>query len=161
MLDVGGGASRLVEYLLAQGFTDLTVLDVSAVALQQARERLGPAADRVTWVEADITMFVPSRRFQVWHDRAVFHFLTDATDRQRYVAALRAALAPQGDVVIATFALEGPERYSGLPVQRYSVATLGAELGAGFVLMGEEREAHVTPAGAVQQFQYCWFQADA
>jgi SAM-dependent methyltransferase len=161
MLDVGGGASRLVEYLLAQGFTDLTVLDVSAVALQQARERLGPAADRVTWVEADITMFVPSRRFQVWHDRAVFHFLTDATDRQRYVAALRAALAPQGDVVIATFALEGPERCSGLPVQRYSAATLGAELGAGFVLMGEEREAHVTPAGAVQQFQYCWFQADA
>jgi SAM-dependent methyltransferase len=161
IIDVGGGASRLVEYLLADGFTELTVLDVSAAALQQARERLGLAADRVTWVEADITTFVPARRFQVWHDRAVFHFLTDAAERRRYVAALHAGLAPQGDVVIATFGLEGPERCSGLPVRRYSAATLRAELGAGFVLMGEEREAHVTPARAVQQFQYCWFRAEA
>jgi hypothetical protein len=115
----------------------------------------------VTWVEADITTLVPPRRHQVWHDRAVFHFLTHAQDRQRYVSVLRAALAPHGDAVIATFGLDGPERCSGLPVQRYSATTLAEELGTGFTLMAEEREAHVTPTGTVQQFQYCWFCADA
>ena len=161
VIDVGGGASRLVDYLLADGFTDIAVLDVSAAALRQARERLGPAAERITWVEADVTTLVPRRRYQVWHDRAVFHFLTHAQDQQRYVGVLRAALAPHGDVVIATFGLEGPERCSGLPVQRYNATTLAAELGTGFTLMGEEREPHVTPAGTVQQFQYSWFRADA
>jgi SAM-dependent methyltransferase len=161
IIDVGGGSSRLVDYLVADGFTDITVLDVSAAALQQARERLGAAAERITWVEADITTFVPPRRYRVWHDRAVFHFLTCAQDRQRYVSILRAALAPHGDVVIATFGLDGPERCSGLPVQRYSAATLAAEIGAGFALVAEEREPHVTPGGTVQQFQYCWFRAKA
>ena len=160
IIDVGGGASRLVDYLLADGFTDITVLDVSAAALRQARERLGPAAERITWVEADITTLVPCRHYQVWHDRAVFHFLTHAEDRPRYVSILRAALASHGDVVIATFGLDGPERCSGLPVQRYSATTLAAELGTGFALMGEEREPHITPAGTVQQFQYCWFRAE-
>lgn len=159
ILDVGGGASRLVNYLLADGFTDVTVLDVSAAVIERAREQLGHAADRVAWIEADITTFIPARRFQVWHDRAVFHFLTEAADRQRYRAALRAGLAAHGDVVIATFGLNGPERCSGLPVQRYSAATLTAELGAGFDLLGEEHEPHVTPSGTVQEFQYCWFRA--
>jgi len=161
IIDVGGGASRLVDYLLAHGFVDVTVLDVSATALMRARERLGTAADRVTWIAADITAFASPRRFQVWHDRAVFHFLTEAADRQRYVAALRAALAPRGHVVIATFGLDGPERCTGLPVERYSATTLAAELGPGFTLLGEQREPHVTPAGTVQQFQYCWFRAEA
>ena len=115
------------------------------------------AADRVTWIETNITAFRPGRRFQVWHDRAVFHFLTDAGDRRRYVTALRTALAPGGHVVIATFGLDGPERCSGLPVQRYRATTLMAEIGAGFTLMAEDREPHVTPTGTVQQFQYCWF----
>ena len=160
IIDVGGGASRLVDYLLADGFGDLTVLDVSATALQRARERLGPVADQVTWIETDITTFVPPRRFEVWHDRAVFHFLTEAKDRQRYVVALRTGLARRGHVVIATFGLDGPDRCSGLPVQRYSAATLAAELGAGFALMGAQQEPHVTPTGMVQQFQYCWFRAE-
>ena len=160
IIDVGGGASRLVDYLLADGFGDLTVLDVSATALQRARERLGPVVDQVTWIETDITTFVPPRRFQVWHDRAVLHFLTEAEDRQRYVAALRAGLALRGHVLIATFGLDGPDRCSGLPVQCYTAATLAAELGAGFALMGAEREPHVTPTGMMQQFQYCWFRAE-
>ncbi len=120
IIDVGGGASRLVDYLLADGFTDITVLDVSVGALRQARERLGSAAERITWIEADITTFVPARRYQVWHDRAAFHFLTPMQDRQRYVGVLRAALATHGDVVIATFGLRGPERCSGLPSTRAS-----------------------------------------
>ncbi len=157
IIDVGGGASRLVDHLVADGFTDNTVLDVSASALRQARERLGAAAARITWIEADITTFVPPRRYRVWHDRAVFHFLTELQDRQRYAGVLRAALAPHGDVIIATFGLSGPERCSGLPVQRYSASTLAAELGSGFTLMAEEAESHVTPSGAVQLFQYCWF----
>ncbi len=161
IIDVGGGAVRVVDDLLADGFTDVSVVDVSATAFQYTRERLGPAANRVTWIETDVTPFVSPRRFRVWHDRGVFHFLTKAADRQRYLAALRAALLPRGDVVIATFALDGPERCSGLPVQRYSAATLAAEFGAGFILLWEEREPHVTPAGTVQQFQYCWFRAEA
>jgi SAM-dependent methyltransferase len=159
IIDVGGGASRLVNHLLADGFADVTVLDVSATALERAREQLGHAADRVEWIEADITTFVPARRFQVWHDRAVFHFLTEAADRRRYREALRAGLAARGHVLIATFGLNGPERCSGLPVQRHSAATLAAELGAGFTLLDEEHEPHVTPAGTVQEFQYCWFRA--
>jgi SAM-dependent methyltransferase len=161
IIDVGGGASRLVDYLLTDGFTDITVLDVSVAALRQARERLGPAAEQISWIEANITTFVPPRRYHVWHDRAVFHFLTHLQDRQRYVDVLRAALAPHGHAVIATFGLGGPERCSGLPVQRYTPASLAAELGAGLTLMAEEQESHVTPAGAVQLFQYCWFRADA
>ncbi len=161
IIDVGGGASRVVDYLLTDGFTDVTVLDVSVLALRQARDRLGAAAERITWIESDITTFVPPRRYQAWHDRAVFHFLTDKQDRQRYVSVLRAALAPHGHVVIATFGLGGPERCSGLPVQRYSAASLAAELGPGLTLMAEEQESHVTPAGAAQLFQYCWFRADA
>ena len=161
IIDVGGGASRLVDYLLTDGFTDITVLDVSVAALRQAQERLGSAAQRMTWIEADITTFVPPRRYQVWHDRAVFHFLTHSQDRQRYVGVLRAALASHGDVVIATFGVGGPERCSGLPVQCYSATTLAAELGSGLTLMAEEQESHVTPAGAVQLFQYCWFRSDA
>jgi SAM-dependent methyltransferase len=159
IIDVGGGASRLVSYLLADGFSDVTVLDVSPTALERARERMGSAANQVSWLEADITTWVPSRRYRVWHDRAVFHFLTEADDRHRYLAALRTALAPSGDVVIATFGPDGPERCSGLPVVRYDAAALAAELGAGFVLMAEEEELHVTPSGKVQPFQFCWFRA--
>jgi len=160
IVDVGGGASRLVDYLLADGFTNVTVVDVSAAALQYARQRLGPAAERVTWVETDIMTFSPGRRFKLWHDRAVFHFLTEAAERQRYLTALRAGLAPRGHVVMATFGPGGPERCSGLPVRRYSAATLAAEFG-GFVLVEEEQELHVTPAGTGQQFQYCWLRREA
>ena len=114
ILDVGGGASTLVDFLLEDGYTNLAVLDVSAAALARARERLGQRAADVQWIEADVTAFQPPTRFAVWHDRAVFHFLTAAEDRRKYVAALQSALPPRGHVVIATFANDGPEKCSGL-----------------------------------------------
>ena len=160
IIDVGGGASRLVDVLLEAGFSDVTVLDVSAAALELVRERLGRRASVVTLVEADVTEFSPTRRFAVWHDRAVFHFLTAARDRERCVAALHRALAPGGHVIIASFGLKGPVRCSGLDVVRYSPGSLAAELGGSFRLVDSAEEVHTTPAGAEQQFVYCRFRAE-
>jgi hypothetical protein len=157
VVDVGGGASRLVDVLLARGFSDLTVLDVAAPALGLSRARLGAAAERVTWIVADVTRWRPERRWDVWHDRAVFHFLTDVNDRAAYRCALEAGTAAGSVVVIATFAPDGPERCSGLPVQRWSPETLAEELGPAFALERTWREAHHTPAGATQTFQWTVF----
>jgi SAM-dependent methyltransferase len=159
ILDVGGGASPLVDHLLGDGYTDVTVLDVAGSALAHARSRLGDAAGRVDWLEADITQFRPTRDYALWHDRAVFHFLVDAGDRSRYLDVLRGALRPGGHVVLATFGPEGPARCSGLPVQRYSVQDIAALLGPGFVLRRQQVEIHHTPAGLPQQFVYGWWQA--
>jgi 2-polyprenyl-3-methyl-5-hydroxy-6-metoxy-1,4-benzoquinol methylase len=160
VLDVGGGASLVVDRLLERGFRDVTVLDVAESALDVVRARLGSAADgRVELVRADVTRFAPSRRYALWHDRAVFHFLTGPEDRRAYVAALQAALQPRGHAIVATFALDGPERCSGLEVARYDAAGLAAELGAGLELRRVEAERHVTPAGRAQSFQYCLFRA--
>ena len=153
IIDIGGGASRLVDHLLAAGFSDVTVLDVSATALGLARARLGESAARVTWIEADITLLQPARRYHVWHDRAVFHFLTDEADRRAYARALATGLDPGGFAIVATFGPEGPERCSGLPVVRYGPEALAAELG--LTLMASEAEMHRTPAGKDQQFVYC------
>jgi trans-aconitate methyltransferase len=120
LIDVGGGAAPLVDALLEQGFRDLTVLDVSEAGLTTAQHRLGPAAELVTWVQADVTRWRPPRRYDLWHDRAVFHFLTTHTDQQRYLDTLAAALLPGGHAIIGTFANDGPERCSGLPVARYT-----------------------------------------
>jgi len=160
ILDVGGGASTLVDHLLAAGFTDVTVLDIASTALGQARVRLGAKAACVQWIAADITTWQPTRRYVVWHDRAVFHFLVDPALRARYLGSLRAALAPGGHVVIATFGPEGPTRCSGLDVQRYSTETLSAVLGSAFRLMRSQLEEHVTPAGKRQQFLYCWWRSE-
>lgn len=157
IIDAGGGASTLVDHLLGQGFSDLTVIDLAPAALAQARARLGDRAQRVHWVEADIRQFRSDRRFALWHDRAVLHFLTDLAEREQYLEALRRALAPEGDVILATFGPEGPERCSGLPVVRYDAAALGALLGPEFLLRRSDLEEHVTPAGRVQQFQYGWW----
>ena len=157
VIDVGGGASRLVDYLLSEGFTDITVLDIAEAALQKTRARLGKAADQVQWLTADVTQWQPAKRYRLLHDRAVFHFLTEAADRAAYRKALEFALAPGGTVVIAGFALDGPERCSGLPVQRYSPDTLAAELGPGFRLREQRSEDHLTPAGRLQRFQYSLF----
>ena len=154
IIDVGGGASRLVDALLAAGFTDLTVLDIAATALQTSRARVGKAGERVQWIAADITRWQPGRRYRLWHDRAVFHFLTAPEDRFAYRRALEAALAPGGSAIMASFAPDGPERCSGLPVQRYSPDTLAAELGPAFHLLDSRLEEHLTPAGKVQHFQY-------
>lgn len=157
-IDIGGGASNLVDELLRQGWTDLTVLDIAEPALDVSRGRLGQDAGTVHWEVADITAWRPPRHYDVWHDRAVFHFLTDVGQRQAYRRALEAGLVPGGHLIIATFALDGPERCSGLPVRRYDAPGLAAELGPAFRLIDTWREEHVTPGGASQSFTWCTFE---
>lgn len=157
IIDVGGGASTLVDDLLAAGHTDLSVLDLSAAALSAARKRLGSRASGVQWIEADITRAnLPANRFDVWHDRAVFHFLTAAEDRAAYVQAVLHSVKPGGHVIVATFAEDGPNQCSGLPVMRYCANELHGEFGEAFTLLRHEKEAHHTPSGTVQQFVYCY-----
>lgn len=158
LIDVGGGASTLVDGLLAAGYRRLTVLDLSGVALAAARQRLGAAAESVSWVQADVlaTSLRPDS-FHLWHDRAVFHFLTEPADRKRYLAQARDAVVPGGFVLMATFAPDAPPRCSGLAVARYSPETLQAELGADFELQSSHREEHHTPRGQAQPFTYCLF----
>lgn len=157
LIDVGGGASALVDHLLGRNFADLTVLDVADSALDTARRRLGASATKVHWEVADITDWSPPRRYDVWHDRAVFHFLTGDAQRRAYVDALREALAPGGALVIATFALDGPEKCSGLPVRRYDRTLLAQELGDDFTPIEDWRETHATPWGSTQAFTWCTF----
>lgn len=157
VIDVGGGASVLVDFLLDAGFSKLAVLDISAAALEHARRRLGKRADSVEWLEADVTTFQPARQFGLWHDRAVFHFLTDEVDRQKYVQALKRTLTLGGQVVIATFALDGPPKCSGLEVARYDAASICAELGAEFRLVEQASETHTTPWETEQKFGYFRF----
>ncbi|MBI3221638.1 MAG: class I SAM-dependent methyltransferase [Nitrosomonadales bacterium] len=157
IIDVGGGASRLIDDLLTEGYTDLTVLDLSAAALAVARQRLGQHADAVHWMEGDVTHAGFSRhRFDLWHDRAVFHFLTDPAERHAYVEQVMHSVRPGGHVIVATFAEDGPEKCSGLPVMRYQPDSLHAEFGEAFLLVEHEKEAHLTPFGTVQQFVYCY-----
>jgi SAM-dependent methyltransferase len=154
LIDVGGGASPLAAALLGRGFRDLTVLDISAAGMEYARRRLGPRAREVNWVTADIRTWVPPRRFAAWHDRAVFHFLTDVQDQQAYLRALAAATAAGAVAVFGCFAPDGPPRCSGLPVARYAPADLAALLGPGWILIAQDREAHVTPSGQTQPFSW-------
>ena len=157
IIDVGGGASTLVDDLLDRGYADITVLDLSARAIASARERLGARAARITWLEADITtVALPERRYDFWHDRAVFHFLSDEESRRRYVAAVRRALKPNGHIVVSTFGPAGPERCSGLEVIRYSPDELHAEFGGEFRKVSSATEIHTTPWGSEQQFVYCY-----
>jgi SAM-dependent methyltransferase len=157
IIDIGGGASRLVDALTKRKIGKITVLDLSAVALDAARERLGDKGIDVKWVVADVTTWEPSRTYDLWHDRAAFHFLTDASDRSAYVGHLKKAVRPGGHVIIGTFALDGPERCSGLPIMRYDAGVLGAILGIEFDLMDSRRHDHTTPWGAVQRFQFSTF----
>lgn len=159
IIDVGGGASLLVDELLAAGYGDLTVLDVSASALEKVRRRLGSAPSPVTLLHQDLTAFQPVRQYALWHDRAVFHFLTRREDRERYVAALRRAVRPGGHVLMATFGPSGPERCSGLPTVRYDATTLATELGSDFALIESFLAVHRTPWNSEQQFLYCRFRA--
>ena len=153
IIDVGGGASLLVDRLLQRGFQQPSVLDISAQGLEKARARL-PGDAPVNWIVSNITEFRPTVRYALWHDRALFHFLTDALDRARYLAVMRAGLAPQGQLIVAAFAPDGPSRCSGLEVVRYDAGTLGRELGAEFQLLEEIAETHITPSGAEQRFGY-------
>ena len=158
IIDIGGGASRLVDHLIAGHYHNLAVLDISAQALAHSQSRLGKLADHVEWFVEDITRFSPSRKFDLWHDRAVFHFLTDAADRQLYVANLKSALVPNGHVVMATFAAGGPTQCSNMDIVQYDEAKMCVELGADFVLRSVQHELHITPASKEQAFVYFHFQ---
>lgn len=154
IIDMGGGASTLVDFLLAAGYLPVAVLDLSGAALEQSRTRLGPRADSVEWFEADVTSFEPPHRFGLWHDRAMFHFLTNPEDRRKYVAAMRRTLQPNGTVIISTFAMDGPAKCSGLDVVRYDEQSIQAELGTEFQLQEVRRETHLTPWQSEQRFIY-------
>jgi SAM-dependent methyltransferase len=157
IIDVGGGASVLVDYLCKEGFTNLAVLDISGNALFSAKNRLGDSVGRIAWYEADITEFIPPHQFSLWHDRAVFHFLTDKPDREKYVEVLNLALRPGGYLIIAAFAIGGPEKCSGLEIVQYDSTKLREELGEGFELVEERNEVHITPANKKQEFVYFRF----
>jgi len=157
IIDVGGGASVLVDRLLDLAYRDLTVLDISQAALQQDRQRLGRRASRVDWIVADITEYTPGRTFDLWHDRATFHFLTDSDDQEKYVRRLNEALDPGGQVIIAAFALDGPRQCSGLDIVRYDGASLGEALGPDFRLEEQVLETHITPLGREQRFDFYRF----
>lgn len=148
---MGGGASTLVDDLVTNGYTDLTVLDLSAAALNTARQRLAEKANQVHWIEADITQVdLPANRYDIWHDRAVFHFLTDPADRAAYVQTVLRSVKPGGHVIVATFAEDG------LPVMRYRPDELHDQFGEPFVLLNHCKEEHHTPSGTVQSFVYCY-----
>ena len=157
IIDVGAGASTLVDYLLEDGFQHISVLDISSTALARAKTRLGMRADQVTWIEADITeVTLPPAQYDVWHDRAVFHFLTDAEERQSYVATVRRSLKPGGHIIVASFALDGPQQCSGLNVVDYSPENLHGEFGNDFDLVESRQESHQTPFNTQQNFIYCY-----
>ena len=157
IIDIGGGASMLIDYMLEDGYTNLSVLDISPSAIEQAKLRLVGLADKVTWIEHDITGFLSDETYDVWHDRAVFHFLTNTIDRSSYVHTMSRALKPGANAIIATFALNGPEKCSGLDVQRYDPDSMIAVLGDSFEFIETITEEHVTPGGATQNFVYCRF----
>lgn len=154
IIDVGGGASMLVDRLLAAGYTELSALDISGRSLACARQRLGATAARIDWIEADITAFQPSHPYALWHDRAVFHFLTEAGDRRQYIRVLARSLEPGGHAIIAAFAIGGPEKCSGLDIVQYDADRLMRELGREFELVETLTEDHHTPGGRSQKFIY-------
>ncbi len=162
IIDIGGGASTLVDDLLESGFVDITVVDLAIGALDQARARLGDRAPDVQWIEADITKVrLPTNAYDIWHDRAVFHFLTEPEARARYVRQMQDALKPGGHIIIATFAPEAPPKCSGLSVQRYAVEELHHVLGHALVCVERSNEVHVTPGGISQMYLYCHFRKPA
>jgi SAM-dependent methyltransferase len=154
VIDLGGGASVVVDHLLAEGFADISVLDVSRVALDRTRARLGADAERVHWLHRDVFDWVPDRRYDLWHDRAVFHFLVDEDERHAYVRTLRAGLAPDGRAIVATFDADGPTHCSGLPVVRYRAEDLASVFAPHLDLVTFRREEHITPAGLIQPFTW-------
>ena len=161
IVDIGAGASRLIDALLECGFTSLAVLDLSEKALAVARARLGERAAKVDWVVADVTTWRPLRTYDVWHDRAAFHFLTGVEDQLAYAQCVRRAVRPGGHVIIATFALDGPERCSGLPVVRHNAASIGLVLGTSFEFVESRRHDHETPSGTIQRFQFSRFRRNS
>lgn len=157
IIDVGGGASILVDHLLQDGYSNVSVLDISVNALTKTKERLGDTASQVKWYESDVTVFTPPESYAIWHDRAVFHFLTDTTDQTKYVEILKQALQPGANLIIATFAMGGPEKCSGLDIVQYDAEKMQAVLGDDFELVDEHHEMHITPANKEQKFVFFRF----
>lgn len=157
IIDIGGGVSRLVDKLLDEGFRSVTVLDLSSEALARSKARLGARSAKVRWIATDITAWGPEEAYDVWHDRAAFHFLTEASDRASYAERVLRAVRPGGHIIIGTFASDGPERCSGLPVARYDGASLRQIFGQSFELIESRNHAHRTPLGMVQRFQFSRF----
>jgi trans-aconitate methyltransferase len=154
IIDIGGGASRLVDALVDHGFAAVTVLDLSEAALESAKARLGGRGASVQWIAADATAWQPPNTFDIWHDRAALHFLVEARDRAAYLDRLHAGVRTGGHAIIATFAPDGPEKCSGLPVQRYDPEGLSKTIGTAFELVEHQPHRHVTPWGAAQSFQF-------
>lgn len=157
IIDIGGGASRLVDSILAKGFRALCVLDLSGAALEAAKARLGAQAEKVNWIVEDVTLWGPTEVYDIWHDRAAFHFLTEERDRAAYIVRMKKALRVGGHAIVATFAPDGPERCSGLPIMRYDAETLAQTLGQEFDLIETRRHIHTTPWGSTQSFQFSAF----
>lgn len=160
IIDIGGGASRLVDALVAQGYRSVTVLDISEAALESAKQRIGHTAQAATWIAVDVSDWTPTGHYDVWHDRAAFHFLTDPRDRDAYKARLMKALRPGGQAIIGTFSLQGPDKCSGLPVVRYDARSIGDFLGPAFRLLETREHEHQTPWGTLQRFQFSRFAFD-
>lgn len=154
IIDVGGGASTLADHLCAEAYTHITVLDISSNALKHTQQRLGPLSDKIEWIISDITEYQATKVFDIWHDRAVFHFLTDQQDRNKYVTGLKQSLRPGGHCIVAAFAIGGPARCSGLDIVQYDAEKLSAELGIEFQLLEQLSETHNTPSNAEQAFSY-------
>jgi SAM-dependent methyltransferase len=154
IIDVGGGASLLVDQLLEKGFRNLSVLDISENALRHAKQRLGHNSSKIKWIIGDATLFIPQEKYDIWHDRAVFHFLTESTDREKYISAVKECLKKGGFLILAAFAKDGPDRCSNLPVRQYDADLLQAEFGTGFELVRVSVETHQTPWGKGQKFNY-------
>jgi len=154
LIDVGGGSSVLIDSLINLGHQNLSVLDISSAALSNSQERLGSLADRVNWLVEDVTNFQAPQKYSLWHDRAVFHFLTDKADREKYIEALKASLSENGYLILASFAIGGPEKCSGLPIVQYDEEKIMNELGAEFELVESKNEVHLTPWESEQSFKY-------
>ena len=157
IIDIGAGTSVLVDYLKKEHYTNLTVLDISENAIAIAKKRLGKSAKSINWIVSDITKFDVFQKFSLWHDRALFHFLTDSSDRGIYVKALKNAIRPEGHLIIATFAIGGPKKCSGLEIVQYDSEKMIAELGDNFKLVEERKEVHITPANKEQKFNFFLF----
>ena len=158
IIDIGAGESYLVDYLLADGFSDLTILDISEEALDHTRLRLGKKVENLKWINADISNFIPEEKYDLWHDRAAFHFLTEETQVQNYLKTLENSINPGGYVILGTFSEKGPKKCSGLKIKQYSIAEMSSLLSDNFHKLRSENIDHITPTGAVQNFTFCSFQ---
>lgn len=157
IIDVGGGDSFLVDHLLDKGYTDITVLDISEAAIQRAKQRIGNRAAKATWIVSDVTRFKPSEKYDVWHDRAAFHFLTDPVDIGKYVELVEASIAPGGKLIVGTFSETGPKKCSGIEIKQYSKEELASVFSKGFTKNSCLNVDHATPSNTVQNFTFCSF----